>query len=66
VLAWLRDESRFHEECLLIPSEEIRTVCGPSDRDGHLKFDWHPSGDQVRVTCYAIARERLRSRSPLG
>lgn len=42
VLAWLRDEKRFHEECLFIPSEEIRAVCEPSDRAGHLEFDWHP------------------------
>jgi hypothetical protein len=24
VLAWLREENRFHEECLVIPSEELR------------------------------------------
>ncbi len=42
VLAWLREERRFHEECLLIPSDGLRAVCGPSERDGHLKFDWHP------------------------
>jgi hypothetical protein len=42
VLAWPREEKRFHDECLLIPSEELRALCGPSVRDGHLNFDWHP------------------------
>ena len=41
-LAWLREDHRFHDECLLIPSEEIRRICAPSARDGHLHFDWHP------------------------
>jgi hypothetical protein len=63
VLAWLRDESRFHEECLLIPSEDIRTVCGPSDRDGHLKFDWHP-GSPARggLDAYRMSLASLLSR----
>ena len=42
VLAWLRDEKRFHDDCLLIPSEELSGICEPSVRDGHLNFDWHP------------------------
>ena len=40
VLAWLREESRFHEECLLIPSEDFRGLSYPEDPFGHLKFDW--------------------------
>src|SRR5579864_4830759 len=40
VLGWLRDQGRFAEECLLIPSVDITGVCGPSDRGGYLKFDW--------------------------
>ncbi|HEY1419604.1 MAG TPA: hypothetical protein VGG90_02720 [Candidatus Dormibacteraeota bacterium] len=42
VLAWLRDEKGFHEECLFIPSNEIRGICEPSERAGHLEFDWRP------------------------
>jgi len=42
VLAWHRDESRFDDECLLIPSEHIRGLCGPPDSHGHLNFEWHP------------------------
>lgn len=50
VLAWLREENRFHEECLWIPSEEVRSICQPSERDGHLTFDWHPlSAEQHRL-----------------
>jgi hypothetical protein len=42
VLAWLREEHRFHNECLLIPSEELRAICKPHESEGHLSFDWHP------------------------
>jgi hypothetical protein len=42
VLAWHRDERRFDDECLLIPSERIGDVCGRPDSHGHLSFDWHP------------------------
>jgi len=42
VLAWLKDERHFHDECLLFPSEELRGLCEPSDLGGHLSFDWHP------------------------
>jgi hypothetical protein len=40
VLAWLRTENRFHEECLVIPSEELREFAQESE--GHLKFEFHP------------------------
>jgi hypothetical protein len=42
VLAWLREGHRFHEECLLIPSQEVRAICKPQESEGHLSFDWHP------------------------
>jgi hypothetical protein len=48
ILAWLRAEQRFHEDCLLIPSEEFRDICYPSEANGQLKFEWHP--DQTRQT----------------
>ena len=41
VLAWLRDESRFHERCLLIPSVELRDFAR-DDGYGLLEFQWHP------------------------
>jgi hypothetical protein len=57
VLAWLREEGRFHEEYLLIPSEDLRHICQPEETDGQLKFEWHPgSVTQARLTPY---RRRL-------
>lgn len=41
VLAWLRDESVFHDECLLIPSLELREFVR-DEGHGHLEFVWHP------------------------
>jgi hypothetical protein len=41
VLAWVREEGRFHDECLLIPSEELAAIAG-KDVYGHLKFEFHP------------------------
>jgi hypothetical protein len=41
VLAWLREEGRFHEECMVIPSEELRSIAA-DDAYGHLKFEFHP------------------------
>lgn len=49
VLGWLRGESHFHDECLLIPSQELRSICEPSERDGHLNFDWHPGSTLTRL-----------------
>jgi hypothetical protein len=58
VLGWLRDERRFHDECLVIPSTELRSVSEPSEREGHLMFDWHPgSPAQTHLDRY---------RTPLG
>jgi hypothetical protein len=73
VLGWLREDKRFHEECLLIPSEELRDLCGPSIRDGHLNFDWHPgssSGTLVRFrrpldTVASIMRNLSADRHPI-
>ena len=48
VLAWMREEGRFHEECLVIPSEELRGFAQESE--GHLKFEFHPgSATQGRL-----------------
>ena len=62
VLAWLRDEDRFHEECLLIPSEELRSITQPKESSGHLKFEWHPgSRSQKRLDAYRRQSSGLRS-----
>ena len=42
VFAWLGDEKRFFDECLLIPSGEVRSIAQPMETSGHLKFEWHP------------------------
>ena len=42
VVAWRHDERRFDDECLLIPSEDVRRICEPTEHGGHLAFDWHP------------------------
>jgi len=58
ILAWLRGEDRFHEDCLLIPSVEFRDVCQPEEVNGQLKFEWDPTA-QVRGRL-------LRYRTPLS
>jgi hypothetical protein len=58
VLAWLREEGRFHEECLVIPSEELHGFAQESE--GHLKFEFHPgSATQGRLDPYRHALSRL-------
>jgi hypothetical protein len=53
VLGWKRDESWFHDECLLIPSVDLRRISEPSEREGHLTFDWHPgSPAQTQLDPY--------------
>jgi len=46
VLAWVREESRFHEECLVIPSGELASIAG-RDVYGHLKFEFHPGAKTI-------------------
>lgn len=60
VLAWLREEHRFHNECLLIPSEQLRTLCRPHQSEGHLSFDWHPSSPAgTRLDTYRMRRAAM-------
>jgi hypothetical protein len=62
VLAWLREEHRFREECLLIPSEEARAICKPQESEGHLSFDWQPrSPAQTRLDRYRTSLPDLGS-----
>lgn len=63
VFGWLREEKRFHEECLLIPSEEFRAMCRPSDEYGALKFDWHPgSTARTHLDKYRLVLRDLLTR----
>jgi hypothetical protein len=50
VLGWQRDESRFHQEFLLIPSMELSDFARDDGR-GHISFQFHAD---------SIARDRLR------
>lgn len=56
VVAWMPDDRRFHEECLVIPSEEVLRLARP---DGlYYKFEFQPgSTKQPRLDKY---------RRPLG
>jgi hypothetical protein len=66
VLAWLRDEARFHDECLLIPSEEFRDICQPALTEGNLKFEWHPgSAAHSHLDKYRMRRHDLRREAML-
>jgi hypothetical protein len=63
VLAWLHDDHRFHDDCLLIPSLDFRALCEPSDLGGHLSFDWHPGSvaqthlDRYRASLRALPEQ---------
>ncbi len=62
-LAWLREEHRIHDECLLIPSEELRRLCRPHPSEGHLSFDWHPgSSAETHLDGFRTTRLELRAR----
>jgi hypothetical protein len=66
VLAWLRDEARFHEECLLIPSEEFRGICQPTETHGQLKFEWRPgSTAHGHLDHYRVRLNDLRDKVTL-
>jgi len=62
VLAWLRDEARFHEECLLIPSVALLDFAR-DDGSGHLEFVFRPgSTGQPEMDKYRIELNELRTR----
>jgi hypothetical protein len=61
VVGWLRDAGRFHDECLLIPSADLRRISEPSEREGHLTFDWRPgSPAQTRLDPHRTQIDSLR------
>jgi hypothetical protein len=68
-LAWLREEHRFQDECLFIPTEELRAICRPQGSGNHMSFDWHPASpahtqlDQYRTavtSLYSHIADRCR------
>lgn len=60
VLAWLRDESRFHEEWLLIPTMELRDLLRDAG-NGHLELEWHlGSTTHGRLDKYRSELNELR------
>jgi len=62
VLGWLRDEARFHEECLLFPSVDLLDFAR-DDGGGHLEFEFHAgTTSQVGSDKYRIELSDLRSR----
>jgi hypothetical protein len=62
VLAWMRDEARFHEECLLFPSQDLFSFAHDDGR-GHLEFVFRPgSSGQPEMDKYRIELSDLRSR----
>jgi hypothetical protein len=65
VLGWRRDESRFHEHCLLIPSEKVREFAH-DDGYGHLEFEFHAdSAGPAWLDKYQIGLSDLRERVTL-
>jgi hypothetical protein len=65
VLAWLRDEGTFHEECLFIPSEQVLVIAQP-DASREFKFEWHPgSGAHSQLDKYRTRRADLRNQVTL-
>jgi hypothetical protein len=61
VLGWHRDESRFHDEFLLIPSMELRDFAWDDGR-GHLQFHFHAgSAADDRLHKYRHGLVQLRT-----
>jgi hypothetical protein len=61
VLAWLRDGSRFDEECLLIPSTELLDIAR-DDGTGHLQFVFDPGSlGQPQLDPYRHRLVELRT-----
>jgi hypothetical protein len=61
VLAWLREEGRFHDWFLLMPSEDLRSLAA-QDAYGHFKFEFHPdSPRQGRLDRFRLQQSTLRT-----
>jgi len=58
VVAWMPEERRFHDECLVIPSEEVLKVARPAG--SHFEFEYQPgSKKQPRFDKYRRALSDL-------
>jgi len=57
VLGWHEDQRRFDDECLVIPSTQLAQIAQP--RGSHMRFDWHPSSTQGRLTHYSHRRDKV-------
>jgi len=60
VLAWLRDESRFDETCLLIPSLSLSELA-KEDGNGHMSFDFVPDSTDSAYMPYRLSLSSLAS-----
>jgi len=58
-LAWVVPEERFHETCLLIPSEVLPSIAGTSGPNYELHFRPDGSTEPSKVDRYRIPLERL-------
>jgi len=59
-LAWHKDERRFDEECLLIPSVHVAEIA--QVRGSHLSFDWHPGSPSAhQLNSYRVSVRALVS-----
>ena len=60
VVAWMPQDRRFHEECLVIPSGEVLQFARPAGL--HYKFEFQPgSRKQPRLNKYRRALSDLRA-----
>ncbi len=60
VLAWVREEGRFHDECLVFPSERLRDFA--REGNGHFVLDYFPgSTSKGRLNSYRRALAELRT-----
>ena len=58
VVAWVPDDRRFHEECLVIPSEELLQLARTAG--SHYQFEFQPgSTQQPRLDKYRRALSSL-------
>lgn len=59
VLAWIRPERRFHENCLVIPSNALPSIA--ADEGPNYEFHFHPAGSNMpsRLDRYRIPLESL-------
>jgi hypothetical protein len=60
VLAWIREEHRFHAECLVFPSERLLDFA--QEKEGHFAFEFSPgSKSKGKLDSYRRALTELRA-----